>query len=170
MNNINITLDDVKQFLQTIGYTWENEAFINNKWQAVTDICDLDMNRDVPTTLKLYQNGNPVCNEVAINPISFTFYKQSFNHSDIDYIVNYEVETDYTEQWIKFLLQTYGKDYRNYVNRLCKKMRNDAVNTAKYEFDKIAIIKKDLLNKLKVKLKYCQKLEDLVNNEQEFTK
>lgn len=170
MNNINITLDDIKQFLQTIGYTWENEAFINSNWKTATDICDLDIHKEALTTLKLYQNGNPICSEVAINPISFTFYKQSFNHSDIDYTVNYVVEIDYSEQWIKFLLQTYGKDYRNYVNKLCRKMRNDAVNTAKYEFDKIKIIKKDLLNKLKVKLKYYQKLENIVNNKQEFTK
>ncbi|MFQ6724163.1 MAG: hypothetical protein ACLRFE_02385 [Clostridia bacterium] len=169
-NSINITLDDVKDFLSAVGHTWNGNVIINDETTKATSLNDFKYARTL-TAMKLHNNQDEKeIKDVVITPTSFIFYQQTFDHSDIDATFEYEVETDYTELWVKFLLKKYGNNYKDYVKKLCKIMRQQEVNKAKYEFDRIKEIKKDIIRKLKVKLNFYQKLEDLVDNVYELKK
>ena len=169
-NKINIDLSDVKCFLQTLNYTWNGKVKLNNSIQQVTSFDDLDGNRDVLTSLILLEDDARVCKDVVITETSFVFYQQTLDLMDIDATFEYEVEIDYTEQWVRFLAHEYGKQYKDYVKQLCKKMRQLEVNKAKHEFDKIKEIKSEIIRKLKTKLCHLQKLEDIVDNVEELKK
>ena len=123
-NNFNITLDDVKDFLSTLGYAWNGAIILNGGCGCAEDLSDFNNNREMLTSMRLHTPEGAMIKDVMITGISFTFYNKSLDHSDIDATMEYEVEKDHTEQWIQFLLQRYGNNYRNYVKKLCKRMKH----------------------------------------------
>ena len=169
-NTFNMTLDDVKDFLSILGYSWNGAIIKDNRTINVDKFENYsnDFKNIVP--IKLSYNDEKPVKDIKITPTSFEFYLKSIDLDDIDAVWEYEVDTDYTEQWVKFLLNTYGEDYKNYVKKYCKSTKQIEVNKAKHEFDKIKEIKTEILRKLKAKLHHIQKLEDLVNNTNELKK
>ena len=170
MDNTHLPLSDVKDFLQTLGYKWNGEIVKNGELTTATNLKDFAEDRYL-TSLQLHSKNLliPELKDVIITPTSFTFYNQTIG-SDIDALIEYEIDKDYTEQWVVYLAKKYGKSYQDYVKKLCKKMKNESFTRAKNELDKITDLKKGILNSLKQKLKHYQKLEELVSNVDEFQK
>ena len=171
-NTINISLDDVKDFLKTLGYEWNGLIVKNNMCTHARDLSDFKSNTTL-TTLRLqlpkFNNDKILFKDALITKTDFIFYQETIG-SDIDDICEYEVETDYTEQWVKFLIQRHGEQYKDYVKILCKTLKQQEINNAKREVDKIKRTKLEIMRKLKEKLLKWKKLEELVDNTTEFKK
>lgn len=166
-NKLNLTLDDVKDFLYTQGYDWKGGIIYNNQHTYATDIKQLDGQRGDYTILKLQTPEKRVLNPVVVDDTAFTFYVETIS-SDIDDTFEYESAQDLSEQWVKFLVQRYGNAYRKHVKDLCKQNRKNEIETTKSSLEKIRFIKLDIIRRLKNNLNRYEDVEKWLEDTNEL--
>jgi len=167
--NINISLDDVKDFLQTQGYTWKNVIIFNNDKTSAVEFNQLNGQRGDLTILKLHTSKEVVFKPTVINETTFTFYNEILG-SDIDDTFDYELEQDLSELWVKFLAQRYGELYHDYVKNLCRSMRKKEIETDRDRLAKISLIKRDIIKNLRAKLTRFENIEEWLKEVTELKK
>ena len=66
------------------------------------------------------RSNNLVDMNIAVDPISFLTYVQTFDYSDIDEVIEYDVDNNFSNQWINFLVDKYGKEYQDFAVEFCE--------------------------------------------------
>ena len=168
-NTINISLDDVKDFLFIQGYVWNGAIIFNNKRTYASEFKQLGKERSDLTALKLHNSEKSFFKSVAIDETTFTLYNETIG-SDIDDTFDYELDKDLSEQWVKFLVQRYGNTYRKQVKDLCKQMREKEIKTNRASLEKIRLIKLDIIRRLKHNLNHYSDIEKWLDETNEFKK
>jgi hypothetical protein len=173
-NKINLTLDDVKDFLFILGYTWKGAILLHGLPTYAEDFSQSNGERRELTYLKLhapqsYTNSNTMLKPVVIDDTSFCFYEEVLV-SDIDNTLDFELDQDLSEQWIKFLSKRYGKKYDNYIKDLCSIKRHQEIENSKRSLNSIRLIKLDIISKLKSQLNRYHNVEKWINDNQQLKK
>jgi len=104
-NNDNTTIKDVKCFLDYIGFTWKGVYYSSKKRKFVnaTTFDDIISTSHV-TTLELHDGNRVEYKDFIISSTKFESYKEEFQNKDL--ISKMVLDTDYSDDWIKFLAQT----------------------------------------------------------------
>ena len=115
-----ITIDDVQAFLKTGGLMWDKTIITEQGKVPASKLKDISSQSNPVAIHAIDRSNNLVDMNISVDPISFLTYVQTFDPFDIDAVIEYEVENDLTNQWIKFLVDKYGKEYQDFAVKFCE--------------------------------------------------
>ena len=119
-----VSVDDVQAFLRSGGLKWDKTIITDRGKIPATRLKDLALDHGNPVAIPTIDRSNNLNSiNIAVNPISFVTYVESFDYSDIDAVIEFVVENDFSNQWINFLVKRYGKDYQEYAEKFYSKTR-----------------------------------------------
>lgn len=109
---MDITLNDVKQFINTLGYTWNGDVFIDTDFVKAENFNQL--NSTEPQSIILHHGRKKEYMSVIIDEAHFKSYNYYYDFGDIDDPC-FKLADDYSDQWQKFLFNKYGKQYQQHL-------------------------------------------------------
>lgn len=170
-----ISIDDVQEFLKTVvKLRWDKTIITPQGRVPATKLSDLAFNGSTPATLRVLDiKNNPITIYVGATPISFETYSESFDYSDIDALLDYVVEYNLSDLWIKFLVKKHGSNYQNYADKFCKHEKNLLTLKTYDQIEKLDSAKRAILKAHESKLKKYSDIEKLIygnNNSKSFDK
>ena len=158
-----VSVDDVQAFLKTGGLKWDKTIVTKEGKVPAKRLNDLALKNNTPVDIRtIDRSNNPTSLNIAVSPIHFATYVSTFDYSDIDAVLDYIVEQDYSKEWINYLLSTYGKDYRDYVSKLCKHEKNLLVLNTHKKIEDLNARKKAVLKEHEENLNYYNNIEKMV--------
>lgn len=158
-----ISINDVQDFLRSGGLKWDKTILTDEGKAQATRLKDLALKRNDPVAIPtIDRSGNPNIMNIAVNPISFITYRESFDYSDIDAVLEFVVENDFSEQFIKFLVKKYGKTYQDYAEKFCKREKSRLVLDTYEKVERLDAQKREILKTYEAELKKYNNVENLI--------
>lgn len=173
MNTTEQSMNDIAKFFSQIGYTWKGQVFRNDRWENTPLETDFGERRYTPTLVKLYKDNKSTPQHVVVTPYSFKFYDfvvPAFGDIDAG---DYEVTTNYTAEWVYFLLSTYGEAYQSHLLHYCQQGKLDTMEDLNADLRLLKAKRHNLSVDAKNKLIEYKRLEDIAtafNQENSFNK
>lgn len=118
------------EFLAQNGYIWDKKVLdFNRNWieSNCNDFLEHKNGEILVGTIIL--NGEDENKIIPLNRM-MSFSKSSFTICKL-FLGNPEKEKDLSIEWIKYLYKKYGKEYHNYLNKLC----DDKIRNAKEKYE-----------------------------------
>ncbi len=149
-----ISIDDVQDFLSKVaGLKWDKTVLTEQGRIPATKLGDLKFKNNNPVAIRtIDRSNNPNIINIAASPIYFATYVESFDYSDIDDVIEFAVEHDLSDLWIKFLVKKYGKDYQEYAEKFCQHEKNRIVLDTYAKVKRLDAEKRAILDEHKSKL------------------
>lgn len=163
-----ITLNDVKDFLKEQGQIWTGYAcpystlFDNFRMKKLTDYKELnvpqlvmlmnvnfDQNEEDTNQIIRVNQNNPNLLFLKINRMEFGLYiPENENYFEIDDGANkFIIQKDLTREWLTFLAKRY-EGYLDYVNARCIKGKKNTVARSRAIIEKIKLAIKNLNSRI----------------------
>ena len=170
-----ISIDDVQEFLSKVaGLKWDKTIFTEQGRIPATKLGDLKFKNNNPVAIRtIDRSNNPNIINIAVSPIYFATYVESFDYSDIDAVIEFAVEHDLSDLWIKFLVKKYGKDYQEYAEKFCQHEKNRLVVDTYSKVEALDSRKRAILEEHKSQLQKYANVEKLlygIDNTKSFGK
>lgn len=124
-------IDDIKAILKEIGYEWDGKIYDSKNNKYIDFSSEYLQDHSCGISVKRNDDNKELLKLLEITDISFCIisHVDGKNYPEI----NFEVEKDLTDQWIKRLLQKNGSEYANFV----KDEMEEAINDLDQEIDDI---------------------------------
>ena len=161
-----ISIDDVQEFLSTtVGLVWDKKIVSNHSVSHAMVLEDLTLQNGDPVTIRTVDlNGERQLVNIGVTPLSFATYVESFDYSDIDALIEFVVEDDFSDQWINFLAKKYGEEYGSYATGLCEEQRRLIIEESAEKLEEVKLIEKMIWDNHKKGMKNCSDTQNKINS------
>lgn len=161
-----ISIDDVQEFLSTtVGLVWDKKIVSNHSISHAMVLEDLTLPNGDPVTIRTVDlNGERKLVNIGVTPLSFATYIEELDCLDIDALIEFAIEDDFSDQWINFLAKKYGKEYGSYATGLCEEQRSLIVDESAEKLEEVKLIKQMILDNLKEEMGKYRNIQNKINS------